>query len=150
MSKRSKQHEADLAGAPGMETFSTGATRSASATKVDYEGFMSPLVLEAYGRFMHFHRELEDGTLRASDNWQRGIPFDNYAKSLIRHVFSFWRWHRGYLLINETITWTLCAIIFNASGYLHEWLQADPSRLAQDEADEVEFREQRRKAIRKC
>lgn len=144
MSKQ-KRHEAALAGTPGVETFHTGATRSASATKVDYEGFISPLVVEAYGRFMHFHRELEDGSLRESDNWQKGIPLNNYMKSLLRHVVSLWRWHRGGHLVRETVTWTLCAIIFNASGYLHELLKSDPDSLVEDEAAEVCYREERRR-----
>src|SRR5262249_23974685 len=60
--------------------FASGAVRDGDAEKADYEGFLSPLVLERFGRYMHEHRRMADGTIRASDNWQRGIPLDAYMK----------------------------------------------------------------------
>jgi hypothetical protein len=108
--------------------FETGATRSKDDNKPDYEGFISPLVLERYGQYMHGHRTQVDGTIRASDNWQKGIPLGAYAKSLIRHVFQFWKLYRGHPVADwdtkdavgmEDI---LCSIIFNSMGYLHEIL----------------------------
>ncbi len=57
--------------------FISGATRNSEEGKLDYEGFLSPLALARYAQYMHRHRELEDGTLRASDNWQKGIPPSN-------------------------------------------------------------------------
>jgi hypothetical protein len=133
------------------ETFTSGATRSASAEKVDYEGFLSSRVLEAYGRFMHFHRELPDGTLRASDNWQKGIPLNNYMKSGWRHFMAWWLWHRlgpspyhDIPRARETIVWALCALIFNVSGYLHELLD-DPDLLDECEGLEKAWREEDRK-----
>ena len=64
-----------------VRTFDSGATRSDEPDRLDYEGFLSPLVLERYAQYMHEHRKRADGTLRSSDNWQRGIPRDEYMKS---------------------------------------------------------------------
>lgn len=114
-----------------MRTFDSGATRNPDGEKYDYEGFLSPLVLEAYGRYMHAHRRQADGTLRGSDNWQRGIPPDQYLKSAIRHVMDWWKIHREYpCLDRETgqvvdLVDALCGVIFNAMGYLHERLKVE-------------------------
>lgn len=130
-----------------IDKFSTGATRDASATKPDFEGFMSPLVLHAYGRFMQYNREMEDGSLRESDNWQLGIPLANYMKSLWRHHVDLHLHHRSLgHLAKQTLVWTLCAIIFNASGYLHEVLKKNGGKLDWDEAAEVDARNARRQA----
>lgn len=129
-----------------VEKFATGATRDMSTDKPDFEAFLSPLVIHAYGRFMHYNRELEDGTLRAGDNWQLGIPQDNYIKSGWRHVVDWWLWHRGHgNLAKQTLVWTLCAILFNVSGYLHELLSQDPGRVDVDENMERLERDERRK-----
>lgn len=103
--------------------FETGATRDTDAGKLDFEGFLSPLVLERYAEYMDKNRQQRDGTYRDSDNWQKGIPFVAYAKSLWRHFFAFWKRHRGYTA-NESLEDSLCAILFNTSGYLHETLKA--------------------------
>lgn len=102
--------------------FSTGATRDTDHEKIDFEGFLSPLVIEAYGDYMHRNRFLPDGSVRASNNWQLGIPTTAYMKSLWRHFFSVWMAHfkRQPLPKQE-----LCAVIFNASGLLHETLKAE-------------------------
>ncbi len=70
--------------------FGSGATRDKDAGKYDYEAFLSPLVLEAYGAYMDLNRTLPDGTTRPGDNWQLGIPRDAYMKSGWRHLFD---WH---------------------------------------------------------
>lgn len=107
---------------PSMRTFGTGATRDQDESKPDYEGFFSPLVFERFGQYMHKHRKQSDGELRASDNWQKGIPLTAYMKSLWRHLVDAWKGHRGYAS-NEVLEEALCAIIFNAQGYLHELLK---------------------------
>src|SRR5690348_6912275 len=71
---------------------------------------------------MHKHRHRRDGTMRESDNWQKGIPFDAYIKSGFRHFMDWWSEHRG-LPTSEGLEEALCALIFNASGYLHETLR---------------------------
>ncbi len=103
-------------------TFKTGATRDTDQGKLDFEGFYSPLVVERFGKYMHKNRTLRDGSLRDSDNWQKGIPVSVYMKSLWRHFFYAWKSYRGRLN-NEEQQENLCAILFNAQGMLHELLK---------------------------
>lgn len=104
-----------------MRTFDTGATRDKEEGKLDYEGFVSPLVLERFAQYMDKHRVQADGTLRDSDNWQKGIPKEAYMKSGWRHFVDWWKEHRGYPS-REGMEDAICALIFNAQGYLHEHL----------------------------
>lgn len=101
-----------------IRTFDTGATRDTDENKLDFEGFLSPLALERYAQYMHKHRRQSDGGMRDSDNWQKGIPLDAYMKSGWRHFRDWWREHRGYDT-EDGIEESLCALIFNAMGYLH-------------------------------
>jgi len=102
--------------------FESGATRDSDDTKLDYEGFISPLVVERYAAYMHKNRVQADGKLRASDNWQKGIPRQVYMKSLWRHFMEAWKGHRA-LIGHGDMEEALCAILFNAMGYLHEMLK---------------------------
>lgn len=106
----------------GVRVFESGATRDLDDTKLDYEGFLSPVALEAFASYMHKNRIQKDGSLRASDNWQKGIPLDAYMKSGWRHFMDWWKVHRN-LPTETSLEDTLCAIIFNAQGYLHERLK---------------------------
>lgn len=101
--------------------FKTGASRDTDDGKLDFEGFLSPAVLEEYAKYMHKNRFMKDGSMRASDNWQKGIPKDVYMKSLWRHFFSVWKGHRQGIDNKED----LCALLFNTMGYLHEQLKDD-------------------------
>jgi hypothetical protein len=80
---------------------------------------------------MHKHRMQPDGQLRASDNWQQGIPRDAYMKSAWRHFFDWWAGARGVGIARDTIEEAICALLFNAMGYLHEHLKAErqPERI---------------------
>lgn len=98
--------------------FPTGANRDTDDGKLDYEGFISPLVLQRYAEYMHENRRMRDGSLRASDNWQKGIPKDELAKSKIRHDMDFWLEHDGFQS-REGIEKALCGSIFNSMAYLH-------------------------------
>jgi len=111
-----------------MRKFTTGATRNSDEDKFDYEGFLSPLVLERFAEYMHKHRKQADGELRSSDNWQKGIPKEAYMKSGWRHFFSWWKAHRG-LKTEEDIEESLCALLFNVQGYLHETLREDKANI---------------------
>jgi hypothetical protein len=72
---------------------------------------------------MHQHRKTAAG-MRDSDNWQKGIPLTVYMKSLFRHFMDLWMMHRNKSLkTEEEMEETLCAVIFNTMGYLHEWLK---------------------------
>jgi hypothetical protein len=112
-------------------TFDSGATRDLSTDKLDYEGFLSPLAVQRFAEYMHKHRYQKDGTLRDSDNWQKGIPLEAYMKSKFRHDIELWAMHRGCAVVRpedpeyvEDIEDTLCAILFNVQGYLHEILKS--------------------------
>jgi hypothetical protein len=68
-----------------------------------------------------------DGELRDSDNWQKGIPRDQYMKSMFRHFMEVWATHRalkGSLPHNAQAQSffenALCALMFNVMGYLFE------------------------------
>jgi hypothetical protein len=102
-----------------MRRFKTGATRDNDICKLDYEGFFSPAVMKRYAEYLNKHRRQADGKLRESDNWQLGIPKDAYMKSLLRHIMDVWGEHRGYNSENG-IEDALCAVMFNAMGYLFE------------------------------
>lgn len=106
-----------------IRSFDTGATRDTAEDKLDYEGFLSPDVLEAYAEYMHINRFQTDGTVRASDNWQKGIPRDVYMKSMFRHFMEVWNAHRK----GKPIRQPLCALLFNVMGYLHEEINNEPS-----------------------
>lgn len=105
-----------------MRTFDTGATRDSDDNKLDFEGFLSPLVLERYAEYMHLHRKQADGKVRDSDNWQKGIPKSAYMKSKWRHFFDTWKLHRG-LKAPVDIETSLCSELFNTMGMLHEILK---------------------------
>jgi hypothetical protein len=106
-----------------MREFDSGATRDDNEAKPNYEGFLSPLVLEEFGRYMHRHRYQADGEIRNGDNWQKGIPNEAYLDSLLRHVMDVWLHHRDYPeKATEDLKTALCAVLFNAQGYLFNTL----------------------------
>ena len=116
-----------------MRHFETGATRDSDEDKLDYEGFLSPLVLERYAQYMNKHRVQADGTMRGSDNWQKGFGEDHYQvcmSSLLRHTMDLWLFHRGFSG-RDCIEDALCAILFNTMAYLQQHLMEacdDPTR----------------------
>jgi len=111
--------------------FETGATRDTDDQKLDYEGFISPLEDRRVAEYMHTKRlsNIPKGqTIRSSDNWQKGIPKETYAKSLIRHVKEFHLIYDGFDAFDEKynrldLEEILCAIRFNVDGYLFELLK---------------------------
>lgn len=105
-----------------IRSFSTGATRDTDRGKPDYEAFLSPLVLDAFGCHMLKHMQQSDGQYRDSDNWQKGIPEAAYMKSMWRHFMDVWKLHRGWKA-RDTLEGALCALLFNVMGYLHEHLK---------------------------
>lgn len=113
--------------APAVRNFETGATRSPDAARYDPEGFLSPLVIERFATYMNKHRVQSDGSLRDSDNWQKGLPLATYIKGLWRHFLHLWTRHRGYQPTDPgaaaDIEEDCCAIMFNTMGYLHETLK---------------------------
>jgi hypothetical protein len=110
-----------------VRTFDTGATRSPDANRDDPEGFLSPLVIDRFSEYMSKHRLQSDGSLRSSDNWQKGMPKDSYMKGGWRHFLHWWTRHRGWPVRDPgaaaDIEEDLCALLFNVQGYLHEILK---------------------------
>lgn len=105
-----------------MREFDSGATRDTEEGKLDFEGFLCPYVLERYGQYMNKNRIQADGNVRASDNWQKGIPMDAYMKSMWRHFHDVWKaWRAGDL--SNWMEERLCALLFNVMGLLHEVLK---------------------------
>lgn len=103
--------------------FESGATRDTAEGKLDMEGFTHPMVEKQFAKYMNMHRYQSDGEIRDSDNWQKGIDLEAYAKSLRRHHDDFWGQHRGFKSDNGIIA-DLCGIMFNTRGYLLEVLKA--------------------------
>lgn len=113
-----------------METvraFDSGATRSSDGDRYDPEGFLSPIVIERYCEYMHKHRLQPNGTIRDSDNWQKGMPKQTYMKGMWRHFLHLWTRMRGFKvrdpLATSNVEEDLCSIIFNAQGLLFEILK---------------------------
>jgi hypothetical protein len=104
---------------PAIRVFASGATRDLDENKLDFEGFFSPLVMEEFAKYMHGKRKMADGSMRDSDNWQKGIPLDAYMKSMWRHFFAVWQSHRAGKVSKED----LMGLFFNVQGYAHETLK---------------------------
>jgi hypothetical protein len=105
-----------------MRTFETGATRDSETGKIDYDGYLSPLVHKRFGEYMREHQTQADGKIRPSDNWKKGIPLSAYMKSGWRHFLVWWDCHHGNGT-QEDLENALCALYFNVGGYLHEVLR---------------------------
>jgi hypothetical protein len=114
-------------GTPG-RVFESGANRDDDTRKMDFEGFLSPVVVRRYAEYMHAHRFGHPDGIRAADNWQRGIPQEAYMKSAWRHFMDWWLIHRDHVAEDADgqlvdVQDALCALLFNVQGYLHEVLK---------------------------
>lgn len=109
-----------------MREFESGATRNSVEGKLSYMRALSPEVLRRYVQYLAKHRQTPKG-LRAFDNWKKGIDQDTYCDSLLRHSFDAWLTLMGYKPSDTTYTLEelLCAIIFNAQGWLFELIHAE-------------------------
>lgn len=105
-----------------LKAYDTGAYRDADTGKVDFEGHLCPLTLEAYGEWLDTKRTMSDGSRRAADNWQLGMSSADYMRSLWRHFLQLWKLHRGHPVYKNgkpvTKREAACAILFNTFGYL--------------------------------
>ena|SRR2546425_611193 len=105
--------------------FETGATRDTSTGKLDYEAFLSPIVLKAYAEYLNKHRVASDGSLREGDNWQKLFGEKHYdvcMKSAWRHFMDVWLYHRGFEA-SESIDDALAATIFNLMAFWYKLLK---------------------------
>ena len=104
---------------PLFRTFESGATRDNDIGKLDYEGFFCPATLKRFAEYMNENRQMKDGSLRDSDNWQKGFPKDQLIKSATRHFMDWRLHHRGYSdKATETLEDSICGLIFNSLGFL--------------------------------
>ncbi len=112
---------------PKMREWESGGKRDTEVGKLDFEGFLSPLVLMRYAKYMHKHRKMKDGSYRDSDNWQKGFGslsehFKVCMKSLFHHFMDMWMAHRGHES-RDGMEDAICGLLFNAMGYLHRILE---------------------------
>lgn len=114
-----------------MRDFASGAKRSSDAGKPDYLGFISHRAVKRFGEYMLAHQKCEDGSMRASDNWKKGIPIASYRSSRSRHLRELEQMEEqgaeGKIDLSEFAAEyeeALCALIFNCQGLLHEHLKA--------------------------
>lgn len=121
-----------------MRKFEGGATRDIDFSKYEYAGFLSPQVLEAFGAYMHECRKTAEG-LRASDNWQKGIPNEVYQHSFLRHAFDLWRVMRGLPTADGELGATM-GVLFNVMGFVFERIKKDPEWLNVQLAKYKEYR----------
>jgi len=63
--------------------------------------------------------------MRDSDNWQAGMPSDVYMKSAFRHFMDWWTLHRSEFQPTYDVVESICALMFNCEGYLHELLREE-------------------------
>lgn len=104
--------------------FPSGATRSPQGDKLQYEGYLNPLVLKRYAEYMQKHQTQSDGTRRSADNWQKNIDIESLCDSKVRHDMDSWLYFRGYSSeTSEEIEDTLCACIFNTMAILKQVLE---------------------------
>jgi len=110
-----------------MRKFSSGATRDGVGDKLNYVKALSPIVIQRYVKYLGEHRTQSDGTKRDWDNWKKGIPKETYLEGEDRHHRAVWLLLQGYSVCDNhgpvTLEDSLCGVIFNASGMLHELLK---------------------------
>ena len=107
----------------------SGGKRDTSMNKLDFEGFLHPLVLKRFAVYMNKNTIMRDGSVRDSDNWQKGFGnLEEHSKtcmkSLTRHFMDVWGIHRGDKDIEVDLDEALCGIMFNAMAWLFKLLES--------------------------
>jgi hypothetical protein len=110
--------------------FDTGATRDTVEGKLCYAKALSFRVLRRYVEYLGSHRQLPDGSIRDWDDWKKGIPQEDYKDSMLRHAFDAKLLSDGVPVSDNhgpcNIEDLLCAVMFNAMGWLREILIRKP------------------------
>jgi hypothetical protein len=99
----------------------SGAIRNSDVGKINYQGALSPLILEAYGKYIEKHSLLPDGTRRNNKNWQKlfGTPEEHRQvciESAWRHFIDVLMEHDGYDS-RDGIDEALGGLMFNVQAY---------------------------------
>ncbi len=112
---------------PTIRTFESGAIRSALGNKLQYSGYLNPLVLKRYAEYMKKHQTLPDGSQRAADNWQLGCgELKNILDSKDRHDMDVKLHIGGYSKeATEDLEESLCAVMFNTMAMLKQVMEAN-------------------------
>lgn len=97
--------------------FESGATRSDNSNKRDVIGFTSAIADKLYCDYMHKHRVQADGTLRASDNYKKGMPKKAIIESKGRHDLDLRLIYEGYKARGDELD-TLCSLRFAIDNLL--------------------------------
>lgn len=105
----------------GYRQFSTGATRDTAIGKIDPARYVHPAVVKAFATYMYEKQSMPDGTVRAGDNWQKGIPPEELMSSLARHYLDIWLHLKGEsALATEPLDRALNGARFNVDAlHLH-------------------------------
>lgn len=101
---------------PKPRSFNTGAVRNNDTGKPNFVASISWLALKRYSLFQNA------AIKRAGypeDNWRKGIPLEEYEKSLLRHIQQYFA-NKYEGANDEPDTDHLCAALFNLQGILHE------------------------------
>lgn len=104
----------------------SGAIRNSDIGKINYQGALSPLILEAYGKYIEKHSLLPDGTRRNNKNWQNlfGTPEEHRQvciESAWRHFIDLLMEHDGYES-RDGIDEALGGLMFNIQAYWFSFL----------------------------
>lgn len=94
--------------------FTTGAVRDVDNGKPDFIESISWLALDRHAMYMKSKE-----TRYGRGNWKKGIPIEEYEKSLLRHVQKYLanKYDGANLEPQED---HLCAAMFNLMGLIHE------------------------------
>lgn len=98
----------------GVRKFATGAVRDVDTDKEDYIESISWISLKRYAKYMK-KQESKYGR----GNWIKGIPIEEYEKSLLRHIQKYIS-NKYYGTKIESETDHLSAAMFNLQGLIHE------------------------------
>lgn len=101
--------------------FCSGAYRDSKEGKPDYAGFLSPIVIQAYGAYMLKHQVQSDGEVRGADNWKAGMDRREYLESAFRHLMDLWLEDEGFPS-RDGVDEALGGLLFNIMGYWYETL----------------------------
>lgn len=97
-------------------SFNTGAIRNNDINKENYLGSTSWLALKRYSLFQTNACKKHK---YPGDNWKKGIPIEEYEKSLIRHLQKYFA-NKYDGADDEPYDDHLSAAWFNLQGIIHE------------------------------